>query len=285
MLVDREGDRSRRLSKLITTLHSAIPAENDNIYDWFHFARGWAEVIMIMLESRDDKLMQAYKELQDQTDIAFYRWLSRRYTGIINLPPSPPVMLHHVPRFLAHQVAADKNFKAALLVVDGLSYDQWLVLREMIVSHQPDLLFRENAVFAWIPALTSVSRQAIFAGKPPIFFPNSIMTTEKEGALWSQFWADHGLMANEVAYVKGLGDGNLNTIEEMLSHPKLRVAGLVIDKIDRIMHGMELGAAGMHNQVRHISGHSSPIFFASRFGVKIRFPNFLTSDHMATLKL
>ena len=26
--------------------------------------------------------------------------------------------------------------------------------------------------------------------------------------------------------------------------------GLVIDKVDNIMHGMELGAAGMHNQVR-----------------------------------
>jgi hypothetical protein len=30
----------------------------------------------------------------------------------------------------------------------------------------------------------------------------------------------------------------------------MRVVGLVIDKVDRIMHGMELGAAGMHNQVR-----------------------------------
>jgi hypothetical protein len=30
----------------------------------------------------------------------------------------------------------------------------------------------------------------------------------------------------------------------------MRVVGLVVDKVDRIMHGMELGAAGMHNQVR-----------------------------------
>jgi len=28
------------------------------------------------------------------------------------------------------------------------------------------------------------------------------------------------------------------------------VAGLVVDKVDKIMHGMELGTAGMHNQVR-----------------------------------
>jgi len=34
------------------------------------------------------------------------------------------------------------------------------------------------------------------------------------------------------------------------SRPRLRVVGLVIDKVDQIMHGMELGSAGMHNQVR-----------------------------------
>jgi len=34
-----------------------------------------------------------------------------------------------------------------------------------------------------------------------------------------------------------------------ISHPKVRIVGLVVDKVDKIMHGMELGAAGMHNQV------------------------------------
>lgn len=53
-----------------------------------------------------------------------------------------------------------------------------------------------------------------------------------------------------MAYAKGLGDGDLDKVSELLSRPRLRVVGLVIDKVDRIMHGMELGAAGMHNQVR-----------------------------------
>jgi len=39
-------------------------------------------------------------------------------------------------------------------------------------------------------------------------------------------------------------------ITEQLENPKLRVLGIVIRKVDKIMHGMELGAAGMHNQVR-----------------------------------
>jgi len=162
-------------------------------------------------------------------------------------------MVHHIPRFLAHSLLSPHHSsprpKLALVVLDGLAMDQWLVVREALASKQPGLRFREQAVFAWIPSLTSVSRQAAFAGKAPIFFPNSIQTTDKEPALWAQFWADHGLTPNEVVYIKGLGDGGLETVSEALSHPKARVAGLVVDKVDKIMHGMEMGTAGMHNQV------------------------------------
>ncbi|MFQ5538453.1 MAG: hypothetical protein ACE5GJ_13500, partial [Gemmatimonadota bacterium] len=52
---------------------------------------------------------------------------------------------------------------------------------------------------------------------------------------------------HEVAYAEGLGDGDMDEVSELLSRPRLRVVGLVIDKVDRIMHGMELGAAGMPN--------------------------------------
>jgi hypothetical protein len=140
--------------------------------------------------------------------------------------------------------------RLAFLLVDGLALDQWIALREVLRELDSTLRFRENAVFAWIPTITSVSRQAAFAGKPPIYFPASIHTTDKEPGLCTQFWVDQGLNANEVAYAKGLGDGDLDEVSECLARPRLRVVGVVIDKVDRIMHGMELGAAGMHNQVR-----------------------------------
>jgi hypothetical protein len=190
------------------------------------------------------------KSLQAQVDARFTAWLFKRYAGLVNLPPVPPVMLHHLPRFLSRQVGGDRSAKIALIVVDGLAMDQWLVVQDVLASRQPGFRFREQAVFAWIPSLTSVSRQAAFAGKAPIFFPNSIQTTDKESALWTQFWADQGFTPNEVVYAKGLGEGNLEVFSEALSHPKARVAGLVVDKVDKIMHGMEMGTAGMHNQVR-----------------------------------
>ncbi len=245
-------DRSRRLGKLIDSLEASIPAEDAKHTDWFHFARGWAETILLandQAEAISEPTGERIKNLQAQVDAGFAAWLFKRYAGLVNLPPVPPVMLHHLPRFLARQMGEDRTAKIALIVVDGLAMDQWLVVREALASRQPGFRFREQAVFAWIPSLTSVSRQATFAGKAPIFFPNSIQTTDKEPALWAQFWADQGLTPNEVVYIKGLGDGGLETVSEALSHPKARVAGLVVDKVDKIMHGMELGTAGMHNQV------------------------------------
>ena len=245
-------DRSRRLGKLIDSLEASIPAEDAKHTDWFHFARGWAETILLandQAEAISEPTDERIKNLQAQVDAGFAAWLFKRYAGLVNLPPVPPVMLHHLPRFLARQMGEDRKFKIALIVVDGLAMDQWLVVRDALASRQPGFRFREQAVFAWIPSLTSVSRQATFAGKAPIFFPNSIQTTDREPALWAQFWADQGLMPNEVVYIKGLGDGGLETVSEALSHPKARVAGLVVDKVDKIMHGMEMGTAGMHNQV------------------------------------
>jgi hypothetical protein len=245
-------DRSRRLGKLIESLQTSIPASDAKHTDWFHFAHGWAELILLendQAEAIPEQTGEHIKRLQAQVDASFTAWLFKRYAGLVNLPPVPPVMLHHLPRFLARQVVEDRNAKIALIVVDGLAMDQWLVVRGALASRKPGFRFREQAVFAWIPSLTTISRQAAFAGKSPIFFPNSIQTTDKEPALWAQFWVDQGFTPNEVVYIKGLGDGSLETVSEALSHPRARIAGLVVDKVDRIMHGMEMGTAGMHNQV------------------------------------
>ncbi len=275
---DPAADMSRRLAKLIDNIKRSIPAKDARHGDWFHFSRGWAELVLLLYQQEEGTNNEEIQDLRIQVDAAFASWMARRYAGLINLPPVPPVMLHHLPRFLARHVGEDRQSKVAMLLVDGLSTDQWFIVRDTLSSRQPNLIFRESSVFAWVPSVTSVSRQAAFAGKPPIYFPNSIQTTEKEPALWTQFWADQGLAQHEVVYARGLGDGALDNIEEVLSHPKVRVAGLVIDKVDKIMHGMELGTAGMHNQVRQWA--SLPYMVALLDLLLNRgFSVFLTSDH------
>jgi len=278
---DPTKDRKRRLDRLIETIRDTIPTGDARHADWFRFGYAYAEISVLEHELGSGLSNDAKKRIASlrlSIDPAFLTWVQDRFSGLANLPPVPPAMLHHIPRMLVRKVCGSHEKKVAFLLVDGLALDQWIVLRDVLTCQRENLIFRETAVFAWIPTVTSVSRQAAFAGKPPIYFPASINTTGKEQSLWAQFWADQGLTGHAVTYTKGLGDGDIDKVREVLTHPKIRVAGLVIDKVDKIMHGMELGAAGMHNQVRQWAKQG---FMSDLIDILLDqdFQIFLSSDH------
>lgn len=273
---DDQIDEGRRLDGLLETVAASIPGGDSRHDDWCRFAKIWAELSTLAMES--DSARQRMQLLQTQIDAALVPWLAKRYRGLIDLPAVSPVMLHHVPRFLSRYISIAREHKVGLILMDGLSLDQWLVIRKEISKQRVGYRFREEAVFAWIPTITSVSRQAAFAGKRPLLFPDTIHTTSREPKLWVQFWENEGLTQHEVGYAKGLGDGTLEKVEEMIAKPQIRVVGLVVDKVDRIMHGMELGTAGMHNQVRQWACQP---FLANLFDLLLEhgFRVYLTSDH------
>ena len=134
---------------------------------------------------------QRVDRLHERIEQTFAEWLDAHYASLHSLAYWPhPVMVHHLPHFLAHGVAKGTG-RRALVVVDGLAIDQWTVARhELPLRHWSA---EESAIFAWVPTLTAVSRQSIFAGDPPFFFASSIATTQKEPRHWSRFWGDRGL--------------------------------------------------------------------------------------------
>ena len=243
---DSEADKSRRLKGLMKAVGASIPGPDARHHEWAAFAYRWAELDVLRLETAAQTRSETgarIAELRTEVDRSFLAWTERRYAGLHNQPPDPPVMVHHVPRYLARRIEQGSEDKVALIVADGLALDQWIALRDVLADQRPCLRFREGAVFAWVPTITSVSRQAIFAGKPPFYFPSSIHTTDREASLWSQFWVDQGVTAQAVGYAKGLGDGPLDGVSEILSRTDIRPLGLVVDKVDKIMHGMDAGHA------------------------------------------
>ena len=283
---DPEADKTRRLDGLMEAVGAGIPDPDARDHEWAAFAYRWADLVVLRLETAAQTRSPTVRpetgvriaELQRAVDRSFLAWTERRYAGLHNQPPDPPVMVHHVPRYLARRIEHGAEGKIALVVVDGLALDQWIVLRDVLADQRPSLRFREGAVFAWVPTITSVSRQAIFAGKPPFYFPSSIHTTDREASSWRQFWADQGVSARAVGYAKGLGDGPLDGVSEILSRANIRALGLVVDKVDKIMHGMVLGTAGMHNQVRQWAGEGFMAKLLDRL-LDDGFAVFLTSDH------
>lgn len=249
--VDPELDTLRRLQKLMKSIEGSIPDSEGKHQDWLIFAHRWAEVIVLFYQAKkSETLTRQFQMLQEIVDKAFLLWVQKRYGGLYNQPPVPPVMVHHIPRAMERYMRSMGREKVALILIDGMAFDSWLVIKEEFMKQRPHLSIRERAIFGWIPTITSVSRQAAFAGKPPIYFPNSINTTERESVLWSQFWMDHSFTQTEIAYVKGVNETKIHVVDEITSDQRIRILGLVVDTVDKIMHGMELGLAGMHNQVR-----------------------------------
>ena len=277
--INKPESKEIRISRLFELIDAAKLSMESRYTDWTSFAMKWAELSALIHADNCDQNKKRYNKISDRFNELFADWLESHYASLINLPPSKPAMVHHVPRCLARDIEDRKNVRIALLVIDGLSLDQWVTVRNIIKEQNRDLVLRESAAFAWIPTLTSVSRQSIFSGKPPIYFPSSINSTNSEEKLWKQFWEMNGVSKFDVVYKRNLGDGNAEAVMDGLINPsQTKVIGLVIDKVDKIMHGMQLGAAGMHNQIdQWCRGEYlvKLLNFLSKQGYEI----WITSDH------
>ena len=267
---DPAADRRRRLTRLLHALENenSIPVGTAPHREWLEFARRWAQVNALLFgrnggqgggasgpsaggPGADAGIRSRYDRIRDRVDAAFAAWMAQHYGALHNQPPLPPVMIHHVPRMLARTLRETAGAKAALVLIDGLSLDQWATVRGVLAEQRPGFRYHEESLFAWAPTLTTVSRQACFSGRPPLYFPSSIRTTDREPAAWQRFWADEGLPPAAVGYAKNLrAAADLDRAAQLVSDPRMRAAGLVVDAVDRIIHGMTLGQSGMHNQVR-----------------------------------
>lgn len=251
---DPARDRETRLIRLLHQLEERLPDSEADHQEWLTFAAAWGGAVNLLnqpLGKLIESVNNQFDAIRSHLDTNFREWLTHHYRYLATLSPHPPVMVHHIPRSMARHVNANTRVKAALIVLDGMAFDQWLVVRDILAEQLPDVRFREEAVFAWIPTITAVSRQALFAGKIPLYFPDSISTTAKESAKWSLFWEENGLTSSEVGYAKKLrSKADLDMVEQLLEHPKKRILGLVVDQIDYMMHGMTLGLAGLHQQIR-----------------------------------
>ncbi len=247
VLQDPDKEQQKRFDGLVKLCDETLPCIDDRHQHWQQFAYRWAELsARYHLNSQNKKAdAEVYQALQQRIDDSFSQWLLAKYAGLHNHPPVPPVMLHHVPRVMAREIENDQAAKVALILIDGLALDQWITAREKLSEQQ----FTEASVFAWVPTVTSVSRQALFSAKAPYQFAKTIATTSSEPKAWQQFWMDHGLDKSQVHYEKGLGTDDIDALIDRLSDRRFRAVGLVMNPVDDMMHGMLLGAPGMHNQV------------------------------------
>ena len=125
-----------------------------------------------------------------------------------------------------------------------------------------------------IPTLTSVSRQAIFAGELPRDFAQHIRTTYAEERLWRRFWTDRGVADRDISYTKTLGD-DAEAIQELHGS----VVAVVVNAVDDILHGSDV--LGDRQVAVGVDLWARTGFLTKLVGVATRagYETWITSDH------
>ena len=228
----------------LAELRGCVPPPDASWKDWTRFAREWAAFTAM----KDGKRIEVadFAAARDEVNRRFREWLEANYSALASLPPQPPPMVHQTIKAMAKKKHDERLKKVALIVMDGMAWNQWVPIRRML---EGEFTLKIGGTFAWAPTLTSVSRQAIFSGKIPAQFADSIDTTAKEPTLWKQAWQSEGVDPGKVKYEKGLGLGDPAEIRNKY-YTNTEVLGLVIDKIDEFSHGTILGNVEMHNRIK-----------------------------------
>lgn len=273
--IDAAADKKLKAEKLLELCQKTLPENDDRHQIWYQFAGRWAELCALYHFQTELLDSAKFKSFQTQLDQRFSEWMLANYSSLINHPPSPPAMLHHVPKQMARELSQAASNKVALVVIDGLALAQWVTIRNEINLSLP---FDESCVFAWVPTITSVSRQAIFSAKAPLYFPNSIHTTSTESKSWRNFWVEHGLQESQIHYEKSLGTDEIDFLIEKFNDHRLRAVGLVINTVDDMMHGMTLGSVGMHNQVKLWAKNGYLLTLLTALN-RLGFSIYMTADH------
>lgn len=239
------------MAGLIMESKPSIDAEVLFNQDFKRFSRlEWANLASQIGENHYNYLnngtLPAKWNMQVQTlNEHFEKWMLKEYLNLRTLPVVPkPKMVHQIPHFLARKI----DSKIALIVMDGMNFTQWHMIKQHLVND--GWAFEEDAVFSWIPSVTSVSRQSIFSGLEPRQFADTIHSTRKEKTYWLQFWEQAGFTRQNVAYENSLGlEVYKQSLLAYMQFPSIRIYGAVIDVIDQFMHGAVQGNQTMFSEL------------------------------------
>ncbi len=239
-----------QIESMMSLLQSHLPGLESSFRDWQKFSRDYAELLLKLYSVNDPQKADSILKLRAEINDRFQIWIQQHYDSLSSLPSAKPVMVHQVAKSMAYRRAEMQTAKTALIVMDGMSFDQWLCIKAELDLGGYNL--HEDALFAWLPTLTSISRQSIFNAAVPFYFGQYLGSTAKEESHWKRFWEDNGVGAQGMRYLRMDGIGEIATeLEKQVNLKSTSVMGIVLNVIDDIMHGMNLGSAGMHSQIKH----------------------------------
>lgn len=203
------------------------------------------------------------------------------YEQLFNFPyNNKPFTVDRILDFISYNFGGEK---IALIVLDGMSFDEWFILKKYLDSFK----IKELESFSILPSITSFSRTSIFSGKTPNHFLDSNnkikYNAEREG--FFSYFKEKNLSENDILFGKvDLNNNYIKTKNEKLDFKYLQgysVIGLVCNLFDDEAHSMKIYGENKSNLYKHIDSAINSSNLIKLFeilkgnGYKI----VLTSDH------
>jgi PglZ domain len=251
---DSKASRDSRVERELDWILGLLDSADPGYQDWRELAERWADVLAtryLDFAEPSPRMLETRKRLNDR----FRSWLEAHFHELASLPAIPaPAMVHKTAHAMEGRLGESP---LALVIVDGLSLACWRALAPIV--RRDDWHVLEATSFAWLPTITSISRQAIFAGRPPLSFAASIGTTAREPELWRAWWGDAQKLApHEIGYarvhLRNLGDAGLLGDTALMSQLGRRVLGVVVEDVDHELHGERLGEGSFFGALRTWAG-------------------------------
>jgi hypothetical protein len=113
----------------------------------------------------------------------FQHFIQENYFAMLNAAGGPKAV-HAVAPYLQSRFGT--NDKLAFIVIDGMAWWQWEVLRDELENLNLIALPEVKAIMAWLPSITALSRQALFRGESPLI--DYHQSPSEEEKLWKSMW-------------------------------------------------------------------------------------------------
>ncbi len=197
--------------------------------DWKTFSKTVASISTLVLEAIRMEKYDTVSAYLSRLNDSFQSWLDVSYFS--SLQSSPMLAARSVNKVLPHIAFAHQaGERIALVVVDGMAYWQYLVLKKQL--SEAGASTTDSSILAWIPSITMLSRQALFRGDIPA--TDYKQNPSNEEKLWRSFWTTHDVAGSDIQYIYDKAPLDI--------FPNTKRLALVDVTLDEMMHveGMSL---------------------------------------------
>jgi len=254
---------------------------------WLNIAKQWGQVRYLQylgdLSNRVEKIIDKIEKVEFIIEREFQKFLLEEYDHIVisstsRDPQTVDKILHYI------LIQQEIQQKIALIVFDGMGMAEWEVIRNYLESNSVSIK-SEKQIFTMLPTLTNYSRQAIFSGKLPNEFANTIKGL-RENSFFVEFWKksrdfeEDDVLFAHVVPDRGMLIKSSNEFVQALEEGT-QILGLVFSFIDKRLHGpydLDVGKRLFHQNIKSFLRESclADIF---RMLIEKEYHIYITSDH------